>query len=89
MYDRYRKLKHFCVPALLALGLWLMRGEPEETSRWIAGIWLSASLVAAYVAEELWWMAKRTGRPCPKCGRKLELKAFQLASRCPSCGESP
>jgi len=86
MYARYRKLKQLAIPLVLALGLWLMRGEPQETVEWQMAICLAAVLAIGYIGEELWWIAKRAGRPCPACGRELRMKPFRLASKCPFCG---
>ncbi|MBL9127456.1 MAG: hypothetical protein JNL97_07415 [Verrucomicrobiales bacterium] len=86
MYERYRKLKHFGVPVILATGLWLMRGEPDASGRWLFGICLTGLMTVAYVAEELWWMARGEGRPCSSCGKKSKVKSFRLEGRCPHCG---
>jgi hypothetical protein len=87
MFNRYRKWKHVLVPPLVALGLILMSGEPEESARWYAGIAIVALLGAAYLIEEMAWMARNQGRPCDSCGRAYTPRAFRLSSRCPHCGQ--
>jgi hypothetical protein len=87
MWTKYRKWKHGVVPPLVVLTLFLMRGEPDESAMWTAGITLAALLTLAYLAEEIVWMIRKRGRPCPRCGRMAPVRAFRVALRCPHCGQ--
>jgi hypothetical protein len=74
------------VPPLVAVCLWLMRGEPDQSARWSAGIAISALLVIGYLAEEIVWIVQNRGRPCAACGQRIEVRPFSLRVRCPHCG---
>lgn len=87
MWNRYRKLKPTASLVLSCMALLLMTGEPDTSKRWFLGGGIAAVLILAYVVEEIVWMARNQGRPCPKCGRALQVKAFRLHPRCPHCGE--
>lgn len=87
MWGRYRKWKHWAIPALVAICLLLMRGEPDESWRWTVGMVLAATLGLLYIAEELVWMKISKGRPCKHCGQMVPLKPFRLALKCPNCGK--
>ena len=87
MWAQYRKWKHVLFPVFVLIGLLLMRGEPEESPRWYWGIGLATFLGLAYVGEEVFWIVRNRGRPCPACGQMLRLKPFALHLRCPHCGE--
>jgi len=73
--------------ALALVALWLMRGEPDDSARWLAGMIIASGLLLGYVIEEFVWIARNRGRPCPRCGRALRPRAFRLHRRCPHCGE--
>lgn len=88
MWDHYRRLKPVLGVALAFVALWLMRGQPDASARWLVGIGIAAVLILAYVLEEVVWMARNQGRPCSKCGRALRVRPFRLHLRCPHCGET-
>jgi formate hydrogenlyase subunit 3/multisubunit Na+/H+ antiporter MnhD subunit len=73
---------------LVALALLLMRGEPDASARWKAGIGIAVLLAIVYLAEEIVWMVQRRGRPCAGCGERIHLRPFSLRIRCPHCGEA-
>lgn len=85
-WSRFRRWKAAVVPSLVFLGLFLMRGEPSDAPRWRVAIALVACLGAAYVIEEVFWIAKNRGRPCGSCGNLLKLRPFSLRTRCDRCG---
>lgn len=86
MLNRYRKWKHVVVPPVLTLALVLMSGEPDESLRWDAGMAIAVVFVAAYLTEEIVWIARNQGRPCDACGQMFKPRAFSLNLRCPHCG---
>jgi cytochrome bd-type quinol oxidase subunit 1 len=88
MWTRYRQLKHSLVFPLVVLALLLMKGEPEESARWYAGLFIALLLGIAYLAEEIGWMIQNRGRPCAKCGQRIQVRAFSLRVRCSHCGHS-
>jgi hypothetical protein len=87
MWSRYRKWKHLITPVAMAICLGLMRGEPDESPRWIIGMSLAATMAAFYIGEELVWMKVGKGRPCRQCGQMIPVKTFRLVGRCPHCGK--
>ena len=90
MWMRYRKLKHWATPLLLAICLWLMRGEPDESPRWTAALVLTAIIVTLYLAEEFVWMKVAQGRPCKEKGRDLSRGAVEFREGAPTiCGGKP
>lgn len=88
MWTRYRKLRHVLVFPLVIVGLFLMRGEPEESARWYAGMGIAVLLAIAYLAEETVWIAQNRRRPCGKCGQRIRVRPFSLRFRSPHCGHS-
>lgn len=88
MWTRYRKWKPALVFPFVIIALFLMRGEPENSFRWKAGIGFAAFLAIAYLAEEIAWIAQHRGRPCVKCGQRIQVRPFTIGVRCPHCGHS-
>ena len=86
MWTSYRKWKHALVFPLVALALFFMRGEPNESAGWYASLGVALLLGIAYLAEEIVWMVQNQGRPCAECGQRIHLKPFSLRIRCPHCG---
>jgi hypothetical protein len=86
MWTQYRKWKHLLTFPLVLLGLVLMRGHPGESARWYIGMTIAVLLGGAYLCEEIVWIVKNRGRPCPSCGRGVRLKPFMVRLRCPHCG---
>jgi len=86
MWSRYRKWKHVAAPALVVLGLILMRGQPDESARWSAGICIAVILGLGYIVEEVIWCVQNKGRPCSGCGYYVRMRPFALQLRCPECG---
>ena len=70
----------------LAAASWLIREDPEESPRHYVGFAIAALLAVAYLAEEVFWIARNQGRPCVACGHKIRLKPFRLSVHCPNCG---
>jgi hypothetical protein len=87
MWTQYRRWKHALIFPLAALAWLLMNGEPEFSLRWSVGLGLAVTLGVAYLAEEMVWIAKRQGRPCGHCGRKIPLESFRVLTTCPHCGQ--
>jgi hypothetical protein len=87
MWTRYRKLKHWVTPLLLAICLWLMRGEPDESPRWTVAMVLTVIMVTLYLAEEFVWMKVAKGRPCQDCGKMVPVKTLHITLKCPHCGK--
>lgn len=86
MWTRYRRWKHTLVFPLVILALVLMKGEPEESVGWFAGMSIGVVLAIAYLTEEVVWIVQNRGRPCAACGQKIALRPFTLRVRCPHCG---
>jgi hypothetical protein len=63
-----------------------MRTAPELSPMWYIGMGVIIAGFVAYIAEELYWISKRQGRPCGQCGRKIPIKSFTVLSNCPHCG---
>lgn len=87
MWNHYRRLKPTASLLLAIAGVVLMSGQPDDSALGRVGVGMGAALLLAYVAEEIVWMARNQGRPCPKCGCLLGVKPFRLHLRCPDCGE--
>jgi hypothetical protein len=87
MWRVYRRWKPVVALALASVVLWLMRGEPDESVRWLFGMGIASALLLGYVVEEAVWIARNRGRPCPRCGRALRPQAFRVERRCSECGE--
>ncbi len=84
-WTRWRKWKRWLVaPVVLAAGI-LFSGDYDE-DRWFAAVLLTGVLVVGYVAEEIFWIARNRGRPCPDCGRPVRLRPFRVTTHCPHCG---
>jgi hypothetical protein len=86
MWSRYRRWKLVPGLPLAVVALELMKGAPEHSLRWFAGLALALLLGIGYVGEEIVWMVKRKGRPCGRCGQKVEMKSFRVLVTCPHCG---
>jgi len=86
MNSSYRKWKHLLGLPLIALSTLFMKGEPEFSPKWYLGLGIALVLGAAYLLEEIYWMAKRQGRPCGQCGKKIQMKSFSVHANCPHCG---
>ena len=80
-------LAYYCVVLLIPLALFLMKGKPQQSARWDAGMSIAALLAVAYVSEEIFWIVQRKGRPCSSCGQKIHLKPFSVRIHCPYCGK--
>ena len=87
MWIQYRRWKHALAIPLVILAGSFMRGEPEMSPLWCAGLSIAAFLGLAYLAEEIVWMTKRQGRPCGHCGLKFQMQSFRLRTTCPHCGQ--
>jgi hypothetical protein len=85
MWELYRVWKNRVGFPLVVLALLLMNAGAEFSPQWYAGMGITLCLVAAYVVEEIIWMAKRQGRPCGRCGQKVRLKSFSVQAICPHC----
>jgi hypothetical protein len=88
MWARYRRWKSWIFTVLIVAAALLMRGEPDASPGWKAGILLVGTVGGAYVGEEALRMARKRGRPCGRCARKIQPKAFTLRIRCLHCGHS-
>lgn len=88
MWTRYRRFKHAVAFPLVIVALVLMRGEPELSPAWNAGLGIAMCLAVAYLGEEITWMVLNRGRPCSRCGRKIQVAPFAVGVRCPHCGHS-
>ncbi len=86
MWTHYRKWRHGITPILIAIGLFLMRGEPDGSPRWMIGMALAVAMGLIYITEELFRIFSGKGRPCKHCGRLAPIKSFSLAHKCPACG---
>lgn len=89
MWDRYRKLKPGAATVLIVVAALSLTGTPDTSMRWLVGVAAASMLILAYLAEEVVWIARNRGRPCPKCGALMKVQAFRLQTRCPRCGEMP
>lgn len=87
-WSTVRKWKSGIAIALMVIAYVLLESGPEGSARWKAGSLIGLGLGIAYVAEEIFWIAKRQGRPCSHCGEKVRLKAFRLTANCPHCDEA-
>lgn len=85
MWTQYRRWKHVFVWPLVLLGLFLTRGEPEESARWFVGMGIAVLLAIAYLAEEIVWIAQRHRRPC---GKRIQLRPFSVRLRFPLWGRA-
>jgi hypothetical protein len=50
----------------------------DDSARWNAGIGIAALLGVIYLTEEIVWIVQNRGRPCEKCGQRLQLRPFSL-----------
>ncbi len=81
MSKHYRLWKHLiCLPVVI-LALLLMKTAPELSPKWVAGLVMALLLAVAYVAEEIFRMTQRKGRPCGHCGRAVQMKSFTVLIR--------
>ena len=85
IWERYRKWKHALVPPLVMICLLLMKGEPDESLRWLLGMAIAGALALAYLIEEVIWITQKRGRPCPHCGNRVLLRTFRVKLCCPHC----
>jgi hypothetical protein len=86
MWNRYRKFKHVVVPAVLILAAYLIKGTPVASIVWAAALAIAAVLTLAYLTEEILWMRRGPGRPCPNCGQMVAVKSFRVRNQCAHCG---
>ena len=90
MLAKYRIWKHLLVVPLIALAYFFLRNDPAAPASNITdlktGIGLVALIFIVYLAEELYWIFKRQGRPCSNCGKITQVKSFTLHTNCPACG---
>jgi hypothetical protein len=88
MWSRVRWWKHVIVPPLLALGVILMPGDPDDAPvRSVVASAILGVLALGYCVEEVIWGVRGRGRPCPHCGRLVRMKSFRVALACPACGK--
>ncbi|MFN0080139.1 MAG: hypothetical protein ACKVY0_27050 [Prosthecobacter sp.] len=87
MSKHYRLWKHLLGFPLVLLALLLMKTAPELSPKWVAGLVMALLLAVAYVAEEIYWMTQRKGRPCGHCGKMVPMKSFTVVATCPHCGQ--
>lgn len=85
MWRTYRRWKPaaFAVSSAMALGL--MHGEPDDSARWKVAIVITVALATVYVVEEVLWIVKKQGRPCPSCDQRIRMKPFRVQFKCPHC----
>ena len=88
MYKQFRFWKNALALPLTIIAIWLMRGEPDASPRWYAGIGIVVLFGFTYVAEEVVWIIQRKGRPCKECGQRVHLRPFSLRISCPHCGQA-
>lgn len=87
MWTRNRIWKHVAGIPLIIAAFLLMKGAPELSPPWFAGMGIALCLGAAYVVEEIVWMTRRKGRPCGRCDQMIRMKSFSVVSTCPHCGQ--
>lgn len=84
MWLQYRKWKHVVFWPLVSLAGFSLHGR-ELSPLWYAGVAVTLALGIAYLAEEVFWMARGKGRPCEQCGQYVQMKSFRLQTNCPHC----
>jgi hypothetical protein len=87
MWIQYRLWKHALILPLAAVAWGWLREEPELGPKWKTGVIIALCLGVAYLAEEIFWMTKRQGRPCGHCGQQVRMKSFRMQTNCPHCGQ--
>jgi hypothetical protein len=88
LWTHYRRWKSWIAAALVTLAYALIQLAAEGSGRWKAGVIIGLCLGAAYLTEEIVWMAKRQGRPCGLCGQKVQMRPFRVMITCPHCGQA-
>ena len=84
---RFRWWKNVVTPFLGLAAFALLYDDFRPSLRWYLGLAIGAVLGAAYLTEEVFWIARNQGRPCANCGVVLRLKPFRVKATCPHCGE--
>jgi hypothetical protein len=85
MWTQYRIIKHLLgLPILLLAGI-ALKAAPETSPLWFVGLAIALGGFAVYIAEELYWISIRQGRPCGQCGKKIPMKSFSIHATCPHC----
>ena len=86
-WETFRAWKKVALPVVLLAATWMINANPEGSVLWRTGIASIAFLGVAYVVEELVWMSRRKGRPCPHCGQANRMKSFRVQNTCTACGQ--
>jgi hypothetical protein len=86
-WKKIRKWKHVVTPVAVVAAIVLMRQFPERSVAWCAGLIIAGLSGLAYIIEEVVWIWHGRGRPCAKCGHRLNLRSFSVQNICPVCGE--
>ena len=71
MWARYRRWKSWIFTVFAVAAALLMRGEPDASAGWMTGIVLVGGVGAAYLAGEIFWMARKGVRACGRCALAL------------------
>ena len=87
-WEAFRAWKKVAVPVVLLAATWMINANPEGSILWRTGIASLALLGVVYVGEELVWMSRRKGPPCPHCGLAQAMKSFRVRSTCTACGQA-
>lgn len=87
-WETFRAWRKVAIPVVLLAATWLINANPEGSVLWRTGIASIAFLGVAYVVEELVWMSRRKGRPCPHCGVAQTMKSFRVRSTCTACSQA-